>query len=464
MTRPASGPSSGPGAPAAALTHRRVLKIAVPIVLSNATVPLLGAVDVGVVGQLGAAAPIGAVGIGAIILTTLFWAFGFLRMGTVSLVGQAAGAGDSAEVSAWLTRALLVAAAAGLTLIVLQVPLFEVAFQMAPASAEVEGLARTYLGIRIWTAPAAIAIYALTGWLVAMERTGRVFWVQLVMNGVNIGLDFIFVIGLGWGVAGVAVATVIAEAIGVALALWFCRDAFTHPAWRAWPRIFDRVKLIRMAVLNTDILLRSALLMVIFSSFVFLGAQFGDVTLAANEVLIQLMYITAHAMDGFAFAAETLIARAYGRGDPKRVRKSAVLAGFWGMVICVVSALSFALAGPWIIDLMAKDVAVQTAARDYLWWMVAAPLFGWAAWMLDGIFIGAARGRDMRNMMAISFVIYWAMILILMPFFGNHGLWAALLLSFFARGATLAARYPALERGAALRGRFDAWNSGGPAP
>ena len=205
-----------------------------------------------------------------------------------------------------------------------------------------------------------------------------------------------------------------------------------------------------MALLNTDILLRSAMLMIIFSSFVFIGARFGDVTLAANEVLVQFMYITAYAMDGFAFAAETLIARAYGRGDPGRVRKSAVMTGMWGMIICILSAAAFALAGPWIIDVMAKNPEVQAVARDYLWWMVAAPLVGCAAWMLDGIFIGAARGRDMRNMMAISFVIYWAAIFVLLPGMGNHGLWAALLISFIARGVTLGARYPALERGAGV--------------
>ncbi len=416
--------------------------------LSNATVPILGAVDVGVVGQMGEAAPIGAVGIGAIILTTVFWIFGFLRMGTVGLVGQAAGAGDDDEVSAWLTRALMVALAGGIGLILLQWPVFWAAFQMAPASTEVEDLAREYLSIRIWTAPAAISIYALTGWLIAMERTGGVFWIQLVMNGMNIILDFVFVLGFGWGVPGVAIATVIAELSGAALALWLCRDAFARPAWRVWAQVFDRAKLIKMALLNTDILLRSAMLMIIFSSFVFIGARFGDVTLAANEVLIQFMYITAYAMDGFAFAAETLIARAYGRGDPARVRKSALMTGMWGMVICVATALVFALAGPWIIDLMAKDIDVQAAARTYLWWMVAAPLVGCAAWMLDGIFIGAARGRDMRNMMAISFVIYWAAIFVLLPVMGNHGLWAALLISFIARGVTLGVRYPALERGA----------------
>lgn len=437
-----------PTAPPVPLTHRRVLKIALPIVLSNATVPILGAVDVGVVGQMGEAAPIGAVAMGAIILTTVYWIFGFLRMGTVGLVGQAAGAGDDDEVSAWLTRALLVAGLAGLGLIASQVPLFWAAFRLSPASAEVESLARGYLAIRIWTAPAAIAVYALTGWLVAMERTGAVFWIQLGMNGVNIALNFVFVLGFGWGVEGVAIATVIAEALGAGLGLWFCRAAFARPAWRDRARILERSRLIRMALLNMDILLRSAMLMIIFSSFVFIGARFGDVTLAANEVLIQFMYITAYAMDGFAFAAETLIARAYGRKDRARVRRSAMMTGMWGVVICVLTAVAFLLAGPWLIDLMAKDPEVQIEARDYLWWMVAAPLVGCAAWMLDGIFIGAARGRDMRNMMALSFVIYWIAILVLLPVMGNHGLWAALLISFVARGVTLGARYPALERAA----------------
>ena len=428
------------------ITHRRVLKIALPIVLSNATVPILGAVDVGVVGQMGAAAPIGAVALGAIILTTVYWIFGFLRMGTVGLVGQAEGAGDKAEVSAWLTRALVVALAGGLLLIVLQPLIFWGALQLAPASVEVEGLARQYLSIRIWTAPAAIAVYALTGWLVAMERTGAVFWVQLIMNGVNILLDLLFVLVFDWGVPGVAVATVIAEITGAALGLWFCRSAFQRPDWRDWTRIFDRAKLIRMALLNTDILLRSAMLMVIFSSFVFIGARFGDVTLAANEVLVQFMYITAYAMDGFAFAAETLIARAIGRGDRAHVRRSAVVASTWGLLVCVIMAAGFLLAGGWIIDLMAKDPDVQQVARDFLPYMVVAPLLGCAAWMLDGIFIGATRSRDMRNMMALSFAIYWGAIAVLLPLLGNHGLWLALLISFLARGITLGARYPALER------------------
>jgi MATE family multidrug resistance protein len=434
--------------PVQPLTHRRVLKIALPIVLSNATVPILGAVDVGVVGQMGQAAPIGAVAIGAIILTTLYWFFGFLRMGTVGLVGQAEGAGDRAEVSALLTRALMIALGAGVALILLQGVLFWAAFAMAPASAEVEGLARDYLAIRIWSAPAAISVFALTGWLVAMERTAGVFWVQLTMNGINIALNFWFVLGLGWGVEGVAIATVIAEFTGAAVGLYLCRVAFVNPAWKDWPRVFDLVRLKHMAVVNTDIFLRSAMLMAIFTSFVFMGAGFGDVTLAANEVLVQFMYITAYAMDGFAFAAETLIARAIGRRDRARVRRSAVLTGGWGVAICGVMALGFALAGPFLIDLMAKDPDVQAEARIYLPWMVAAPIVGVAAWMLDGIFIGATRSADMRNMMFISFIIYVVCVSISIPLMGNHGLWFALLVSFVARGVTLGFRYPALERAA----------------
>lgn len=430
------------------ITDRRVLKIALPIVLSNATVPILGAVDVGVVGQIGEAAPIGAVAMGAIILATVYWIFGFLRMGTVGLVGQAEGAGDTAEVSALLTRALMIAGAAGVGLILLQTLIFAGAFWISPATEEVEGLARSYLAIRIWSAPFAIAVFALTGWLVAMERTSGVFYVQLVMNGVNIILDLIFVLGFGWGVEGVAIATVIAEILGASLGLYLCRSAFSVPAWRDWPRVFDRQKLIHMAVVNTDILIRSALLMGIFTSFVFVGAKFGDVTLAANEVLIQFMYITAYAMDGFAFAAETLIARAYGRGDAMRVRRAALVTSRWGFVICGAMSLFFALFGPWLIDVMAKAPDVRADARLYIWWMVAAPIVGCASWMLDGIFIGATRGRDMRNMMFVSFLVYVFSLWILLPIMGNHGLWASLLISFIARGITLGLRYPALERSA----------------
>lgn len=432
--------------PQEVVTHRRVLNIALPIVLSNATVPILGAVDTGVVGQMGAAAPIGAVGIGAIILSAFYWFFGFLRMGTVGLTAQAAGEGDQAEVAALLTRGLMIGAGAGLVVIALQMPLLWAAFQVSPASAEVETLAREYMTIRIWSAPAAISIYAITGWLIAQERTRAVLVIQIWMNGLNIVLDLWFVLGLGWGVEGVAIATFIAEWSGAALGLWFCRAVFQDRLWRAWARVFDAARWVRMVKLNTDILIRSLLLEAIFVSFLFIGADMGDVTLAANQVLLQFLMITAYGLDGFAFAAEALVGKAFGARQRAVLRRGALLASFWAGVVAFVAVVAFALAGTALIDLMAKAEDVQAAARLYLPYVVVVPLVGVAPFMLDGIFIGATRSRDMRNMMAVSFVVYVIAVLTLVPAFGNHGLWASMLIAFVARGVTLGLKYPALER------------------
>ncbi len=429
----------------AEVTHRRVLRIALPIVLSNATVPILGAVDTGVVGQMGEAAPIGAVGIGAVILSAVYWVFGFLRMGTTGLTGQALGAGDRSEVAALLTRALLIGSAGGCVLIALQLPLFWAAFRVSPASDEVETLSRGYMAIRIWGAPAAIALFGITGWLIAQERTRAVLVLQLWMNGINILLDFWFVLGLGWGVKGVALATLIAEWSGLAMGLWFCRGAFNVPDWRNWDQVFDAARLKHMMTVNTDILLRSLLLQGVFVSFLLLGARFGDVRLAANQVLLQFLEITAYAMDGFAFAAEALVGRAMGARQRLVLRRSAVVSSIWGGVIAIGLAAFFAIFGGAIIDLMTTAPEVRAAARDFLPYMVLTPILGWAPFMLDGIFIGATATRDMRNMMVLSFFVYVAAAAILMPAFENHGLWIALLISFAARGVTLGWRYPALE-------------------
>lgn len=438
MTAPAAIPR-GP------LSHGRVLKIAIPIVISNATVPILGAVDTGVVGQLGEAAPIGAVGLGAIILTSIYWMFGFLRMGTVGLTAQALGDQDEGEVAALLTRVLIAGLGFGALLIVLQLPIFALALWLAPGSAEVESLARDYMLIRIWSAPAAIAIYGITGWLIAQERTQAVLVIQVWMNGLNILLDLWFVLGLDWGVEGVAIATFLAEWSGAALGLWLCRAGFRHPRWRDWARVFDVARLKNMVSVNTDILIRSLLLQIIFTSFLFLGADFGDVTLAANQVLLQFLYITAYALDGFAFAAEALVGQALGAKNVRDLRRSAILTTGWGVVIVLGLMVAFALGGGWLIDTMAKAPEVQQEARGYLIWMVIAPILGVWSWMFDGIFIGATQTRDMRNMMAISFVIYWIAVLTLIPLIGNHGLWMALIISFVARGITLGLRYPRIE-------------------
>ena len=420
-----------------ALTNRRVLRIALPIVLANVTVPLIGLVDTAVVGQLGQAAPIGAVGLGAVILAAVYWIFGFLRMGTTGLTAQAFGAGDIAETGAILKRGLLIAGAVGLTLIVLQTPFLWGAFRLAPASDAVEDLTRSYLAIRIYGAPATIALYALTGWLIALERTRGVLVVQLVINLINVSLDLVFVLGLDWGVEGVAAASLVAEYTGLALALWLCRSAFTGPKGR----VFDGPQLRRMASVNGDIMLRSVLLQGSITSFVFLAAGKGDVTLAANQILLQFLEVMAYLLDGFAFSAETLVGQAVGARRVAALRRTVRLTGAWGLGGAVLMAALFAATGPMVIDVMTTAPEVREAARLYLPWVVAAPMISIAGWMLDGVFIGATRTRDMLRAMLIS-VAFYALALWVFRGWDNHGLWAAYMVLNATRGVTMALFYP----------------------
>ena len=435
-----------------ALTDRRILKIAIPIVLANLSVPILGAVDTGVVGQMGAAAPIGAVGLGAIILASIYWIFGFLRMGTTGLVAQATGAGDLAESGAILTRGIMIGLVAGLVMVLGQVLIMEGAFRIAPASPEVEGLARQYLSIRIWGAPATIALYAVNGWLIATERTRGVLVLQLWMNGLNIALDLWFVLGLGWGVQGVAVATLIAEVTGLALGLWLCRAAFSGAQWRDWARVFDRVRLKRMWVVNCDIMLRTIALQAAMTGFLFTSAGFGDVELAGNQILWQFLMITAYALDGFAFAAEALVGQAVGARSVASMRRASIRASVWAFGAAVAMALGFWIVGPWVIDLMATDTDVRAAARAFLPYVVVLSVLGLAAYMLDGIFIGATGTREMRNTVILAVAIYGLVIWLVVPVFGNHGLWMALIVLNVLRGVFLGLLYPRLERRVAAAG------------
>ncbi len=432
----------------AEITHRRVLAIALPILLANVTVPLLALADTAVIGQLGRADAIGAVAIGGVILGSSYWVFGFLRMGTSGLVAQARGARDPGETSAILVRGLLIALVVGLAFVALQGPFLRGGFVLSPASAAVEDLARTYLRIRIWGAPAAIAGFALTGWMIAMERTRAVLLLQVFINLVNLALGIVMVLGLGWGVAGVGIATVVAEWSGLALGLWLCRAALLAGQWRAWGRILRSDKLRQMARVNSDIMIRTILLTFSFAALTFFGAAFGDVTLAANQILLQFLAVIAFALDGFAFAAESLVGQALGAKSRAVLRRSAVLTSIWGGVFVVLVAVLFAVLGPLVIRFITPAIAVREAAMTYLPWVVLAPIIGLACWMLDGIFIGATRTREMRNAAILSMAIFAVALWGLSALWGNHGIWAALMVSYVARAATLWVHYPKLEAAA----------------
>lgn len=428
------------------ITNKRVLTIAIPIVLSNITVPILGAVDTAVVGQLGKAAPVAAVGVGAIIITSFYWLFGFLRMGTTGLVAQAVGSKDESEVRAYLLRALILGLLAGLFIFLLRTPLMELGLWISPASSDVEELAQKYISIRVWSAPAAIGLYGIVGWLIALERTKSVLFLQFFMNGVNVLLDIWFVLVLNWGVQGVAIATVIAEVSALILGLLICYDRFKDKSWPTLRIVFSIARLKNMLSTNLDILLRSIILEVIFVSFLLYGGKFGDVKLAANQVLLQFLHIAAHGLDGFALAAETLVGQAFGKKDRSILRKSIIVSSKLAFLLSCIMAISFLLFGSSLIDLMTTAENVRLEAKSYIIFITLVPILGVSAYMLDGIFIGATKTKDMRNMMFITLIFYVIAVLLLVPYFQNTGLWSALLISFIVRGVTLAFRYPSLEK------------------
>ena len=428
------------------ITNKRVLTIAIPIVLSNITVPILGAVDTAVVGQLGKAAPVAAVGVGAIIITSFYWLFGFLRMGTTGLVAQAVGSKDESEVRAYLLRALILGLLAGLFIFTLRTPLMELGLWISPASSDVEELAQKYISIRVWSAPAAIGLYGIVGWLIALERTKSVLFLQFFMNGVNVLLDIWFVLVLNWGVQGVAIATVIAEVSALILGLLICYDRFKDKSWPTLRIVFSIAKLKNMLSINLDILFRSIILEVIFVSFLLYGGKFGDVKLAANQVLLQFLHIAAHGLDGFALAAETLVGQAFGKKDRSILRKSIIVSSKLAFLLSCIMAISFLLFGSSLIDLMTTAENVRLEAKSYIIFITLVPILGVSAYMLDGIFIGATKTKDMRNMMFITLIFYVIAVLLLVPYFQNTGLWSALLISFIVRGVTLAFRYPSLEK------------------
>jgi len=417
------------------------------MIFSNVTTPLIGAVDTAVIGQLGSAPLIGAVAVGATVFTFFYWAFGFLRMGTTGLTAQASGAERRREVLATLYRALLVAGAAGLAIIVLQYPIAEAAFALMGASPDVDEAARTYFAIRIWSAPAALANYALVGWFIGLGQAGTAFRLQLLLNLTNIGLDALFVLSFGWGVAGVAAGTLIAET-GAALAgLAVALRAAGGLRLRLW-RVFNAGKLKRMVAVNGDIMIRTLSLLFAFSFFTAQGARSGDVILAANAILMHFLSVSAYFLDGVAYATEALTGKAIGARDRSRFRDAVRLSSVWAAGLSALVSAAFWMAGGVVIDAITVNSAVRELARTYLIWAALSPLIGVACFQLDGIFIGATRTRDMRNMMLISLVVYLLAWAALTPVLGNHGLWAALMVLFLARAATLGLRYPALAQAA----------------
>ena len=431
----------------APVTHRSVLAVAVPIMLSNVSEPLIGVVNTAVIGQLQEPYYIGAIAVGALIFSFIFWGFGFLRLSTGGLSAQALGGGDTAELVAVLVRALMIGLAAGLGLILLAPLIRDVAFDLVGGSPDIRKHGETYFNYRIWSAPAALANYCVMGWFIGQSRAKLAFVVQLFLNLTNMALSAFFVLHLGMTSDGVGLAALIAEwsavTLALVLALLLLRSMGAH---LSWPRILDPFRLKRTLMMNGDVMIRTLCLVFAFTWFTARGARAGDVTVAANAVLLNLFEVAAYLIDGFAYASEALVGQSVGARNRERFRAAIWLTSLWAMVLGVICSLVIWVFGPSIIDMMTVSEDVRATARDYLTWVAMSPVLGVICFQFDGIFTGAMATKDMRNMMIVSLAIFMLAWWLLETPFGNSGLWAALNIFFVARAVTFASRLPALER------------------
>jgi multidrug resistance protein, MATE family len=419
------------------VTHRGVLAIAIPMTLAYLTTPLVGVVNLGVIGQLADPALVGGVSIGALVFDFVFVTFNFLRSGTTGLVAQAFGADDRHEVVATFFRALIIAIVVGLAVLFLKDPLLALALRAIGGSEAVQAATADYWHIRVLSTPFALTNYVVLGWLIGLGRAGYGLLLQTILNGLNIVLSVVFVHSLGMGVPGVGWASFAAETATAVLGVAVVLALMDHGARPNRAQLLARAAFARLFALNRDIMIRSFTLLFAFAFFTARSAAAGDVVLAANEILLNLTIVAAFFLDGLAAAAEQLAGRAVGARYRPAFERSFRLVVIWGIGVAVAVSLFLWFTGPAIVDLMTTSEPVRQTARIFLIWAALFPIVGTLAYQFDGIFIGATWSRDMRNMMLLSVLAFLVAWFSLTPFFGNHALWMALLVFLSSRSITL---------------------------
>ncbi|HEY7845690.1 MAG TPA: MATE family efflux transporter [Bradyrhizobium sp.] len=411
--------------------------------IANLTTPLIGIVSTTAIGRLGEPAMLGGVAMASVIFDCLFWLFAFVRMSTTAFTAQSLGAGETTELRAILVRGFIVASIIGTTLILLQIPLASLLLGAMGGSEAVTHAAKTYFTVRIWSAPLVLINYVLLGWLIGLAHARLALGLQVAINVINATATVLLVLVFDAGIAGAAVAAVGAEAVGLLLGVLAAGHLTQWKLGIVQSTLFERAKLTRMLAVNRDIMIRTAALIVVWLFFAAQGARTGDLALAANSVLNNFLLISAFFLDGLANAAQQLCGQAYGARDKGAFSGAVTLVIAWGFGFSLVVSAAFLLFGPLLIDIMTASVDVRAIARDYLPFVLFAPLLGVFAFAFDGVYIGATWARDMRNLMVASLAIFFSAWLALRSF-GNAGLWGALLTHYAARGGLEAARYPAL--------------------
>ena len=426
--------------------YRRVFTLAIPLILSNLTQPLLSMVDTILSGHLPSPAVLGGVAVGGIFFNSIYWTFGFLRMATTGLVAQSLGAGDEDQLLHHFGRALLTALLIGAVILVLQKPLIATALTLLGASAAARQNALVYCSIRIWSAPAALANYAILGYLLGRQRARTALLLQAVINVANMAIALTLVLWRHWAVAGIATATMSAEWIGCLLGLGLMLAQGARLGHLRWSELINGDRLRQLFALNRDILLRTLSLVAAYVWFTRTGARAGDSILAANAVLINFLWIAGYGLDGFANATEALVGEAIGArrvADFRSVLKASSVSAF---AVAAVLSLVYLLFGKSIIAVFTNQQVVRELASRFLPWLVVLPLIAVWSFLLDGVFIGATRARELRDSMLVSLLGYLALAVVLTAHFGNHGLWCAMLAFMALRAIMLALHLPGVER------------------
>ena len=433
------------------LSRRAVFAQSWPIMLANALAPVVGLVDTFVIGRFVGTQALAGIGLGAVIYGIAYWGFGFLRMSTAGLAAQSDGAGDEGAVQAHLARAVPLGLTIGLAVFTFQTALLFLAFKVFSAEAAIEGAAQTYIQARLWGLPATLGSIALMGWFVGISRSGRALSMQMVLNVVNIILSPIFVIGLGWGLYGVGIASAIAEWFGLAAGLWLARaeiikrgglirSALTKAS------LLNPAELSKLGISNTNIFIRTLTLTFGFSFFGNAAAAQGVIFLAGFHILMQVITMVALVLDAFAHTAEAVTGAAYGAKDKPRFDRAVRLTSEFSAVFAILIAAVILWGGPYFIPFMTTDPQVIESALTYLPYCALTPLMGFAAWQLDGIFIGTNKTRQMRNAGIASVALYIAAHYFLTPQFGAAGIWMAFLFFYLMRAAALGAQYSSITK------------------
>ena len=425
---------------------QQILKIALPAIVTNITVPLLGLVDTAIVGHMGDATYIGAIAVGSMVFNLVYWVFGFLRMGTSGLTAQARGRRDLQEMRSMLVRSQTVALTIALLILLLQWPLRELMLWLIGPTDDVRPLAITYYNIVVWGAPAMLGLYGLSGWFIGMQNTRLPMVISIMQNVVNIVASLLLVYGLDMKVEGVALGTIVAQYAGLLTALvmlgkyyrrWITGTVLMIQfSWkmvsrRTVPMISSMLPFLRV---NSDIFLRTLCLVAVNLYFTSAGARQGATILAVNALLLQLYLLFSYIMDGFAYAGEALGGRFWGARDNKAFREVVGRLFVWGAGMTVLFTLLYVVGGMPFLRLLTNEETVVQAAREYVWWAYLIPVAGVAAFVWDGIFIGITQTRGMLVSAAVASVVFLAGVTWLMPLMGNHGLWLSMLLYLAVRG------------------------------